>query len=96
MQVAAFPIPLHAPGSNSIQPLEHDGTQLAGLAWAAWAMRSRSALLGASILFPICQENFSHHFASNCAIMPSRHSWQSMAYGRGRVIRKSGEALCNI
>jgi hypothetical protein len=32
MQVAAFPLPPHAPDSSSIRPLEHDGTQLAGLA----------------------------------------------------------------
>jgi hypothetical protein len=32
MQVAALPIPPHAPGSSSIWPLEHDGTQLASLA----------------------------------------------------------------
>jgi hypothetical protein len=96
MQVAAFPIPPHTPGSSSIRPLEHDGTQLAGPAWAAWVMCSRCALPDASMLFPLCQENFSHHFASNCVIMLSRNRRQGMAYGRGRVIGESGEALCSI
>jgi hypothetical protein len=96
MQVAAFPIPPRAPGSSSIRPLEHDGTQLAGPAWAAWVMCSRCALPDASMLFPLCQENFSHHFASNCAIMLRKCSRRSTAYSRGHIVREIGEALCNI
>ena len=50
----------------------------------------------AHILFPICQVNFSPTFASNCAIMLSKQTRKSMAYGREHVIRERGSPMQHV
>ena len=70
---------------------------LADPAWAGSLRHLSPVRLVRSLhLVPSLSSKFFSPFTTNCAIMLSKHTRQSMRYGRGRVIRESGEALCNM
>jgi len=70
---------------------------LAALAWAGSLGHVFPGGLARSLYFvPSLSSKFFSTFTTNCAIMLSKHTRQSMGYGRERVIRESGEALCNM
>jgi hypothetical protein len=70
---------------------------LAALAWAGSLGHVFPGGLARCLhLVPSLSSKFFSTFATNCAIMLSKHTRQSMGYGRGHVIRESGEALCNM